>query len=133
MCQDFAPMLLVDNVDEAVHWYKDILGAKLQHSLPDNPPFEWVSLKLVQVEIMFAQKKAAQKWYTKAASISARPANFIAYLYVKDINKLYDQIKSKVNVIMKPKDQHYGIHKLCSCLIHQTMPNESRSSLMGAG
>lgn len=111
MYQELAPMFLVDNVDEVVRWYKDILGAKLQHSLPDTPPFEWVSLKLTDVEIMFAEKKAAQKWYTKAVSISGRPANFIAYFYVENINKLHDQIKSKVNVIMEPKDQYYGMRE----------------------
>lgn len=32
--QRVAPMFLVENVDEAVAWYRDILEAKLQHSLP---------------------------------------------------------------------------------------------------
>ena len=56
MYQKVAPMFLVENVDKTVEWYKDIFGAKLQASLPKEPPFEWVSLMLGDIEIMFSQK-----------------------------------------------------------------------------
>jgi len=37
MYQKVVPMFLVENVDNAVEWYKDIFGAELQASLPKNP------------------------------------------------------------------------------------------------
>jgi hypothetical protein len=40
MYRAFALMLLVDDVNKAVAWYQDILGAKLQYSMPKTPPFE---------------------------------------------------------------------------------------------
>jgi len=80
MFQKVAPMLLVENVEEAVEWYGKVLGAKLQSSLPKNPPFEWASLGLGNVEIMFSKKKSAQKWYSDAVVVSETPANFIAYI-----------------------------------------------------
>ena len=60
MYRKVAPMFLVDDVDKSVRLYQDVFGAKLQHSLPDKPPFEWVSLLLEQTEIMFWKKEAAQ-------------------------------------------------------------------------
>lgn len=97
MFQKVAPWFLVENVNEVMAWYTSVLGAKLQHKLPRNPPFEWVSLLLDDVEIMFSKKKAAQEWYSDKVTISEIPANFIAYAYVEDVNYLYDQIKESPN------------------------------------
>ncbi|MEO0096393.1 MAG: VOC family protein [candidate division WOR-3 bacterium] len=104
-------MFLVENVDRAIEWYKDVFGAKVQVSLPKQPPFEWVSLMLGDIEIMFSQKKSAQKWYSENVIVAEKPANFIAYIYVEDANKLYDRIKDKVRIIMEPIDQWYGIRE----------------------
>ena len=106
-----APMFLVDDVDKAMRFYQDVIGAKLQYSLPDKPPFEWVSLLLEETEIMFWQKEAAQKEYPDVPLTSDKPSNLIAYVYVKDIDKLYERLKDKVKVVMKPKDQFYGIRE----------------------
>ena len=62
MYRKVAPMFLVDDVDKAVRLYQEVFEAKLQHSLPDKPPFEWVSLLLENTEIMFWKKEAAQKY-----------------------------------------------------------------------
>lgn len=111
MYQNVALMFLVDKVDEAASWYQKILGAKLQYSMPKTPPYEWVSLLLDGVELMLAQKGAAQQWYTDKVPVSEKPSNFIAYFYVKDVNALYDKIKDKVKVIMDPTDQPHGIRE----------------------
>ena len=59
MYQKVAPLFLVYNVDNAMRFYQDVFGAKLQYSLPGRPPFEWVSLMLEETEIMFWKKDAA--------------------------------------------------------------------------
>ncbi len=104
-------MFLVEDVDEAMLWYQEILDAKLQYSLPQKPPFTWISLLIGDIEIMFSQKRAAQKWYSDKVSVSEKPANFVAYIYVKEVNNLYDRIKDKVKIIVEPTDQSYGIRE----------------------
>jgi len=111
MYQKVAPMLLVENVEEAVEWYGKVLGAKLQSSLPKNPPFEWTSLGLGDVEIMFSKKRSAQKWYSDAVIVSETPANFIAYIYVENADNLYERIKDNVKIAMEPTDQWYGLRE----------------------
>ncbi len=111
MYQKVAPMLLVDDVDKAVTHYQDVFDAKLQYSLPKAPPFEWVSLLLDDVEIMFWQKDAAKMEYPDVPLTSEKPGNLIIYVYVKDIDALYERIKDKVIVLMEPKDQSYGIRE----------------------
>jgi uncharacterized glyoxalase superfamily protein PhnB len=111
MYQRVAPILLVDNVDEAVAWYQDKRGAEIQAADPKSPPFEWASLLLGGIEIMVGQKRAAQGWYTDHITVSETPANFIAYIYVEDAHDLYHRIKGRVNIVMEPTDQRYGIRE----------------------
>ena len=109
MYRAFALMLLVDDVNKAVAWYRDILGAKLQYSMPQTPPFEWASLLLGDIELMFSCKKSAQQWY--GIQTSEEPANFIVYFYVTDASILYDKVKDKVKIIMEPTDQPYEVRE----------------------
>lgn len=111
MYRAVAPMLLVQNVDQALAWYRDVLGADLQYSSPQNPPFQWVSLRLDDIEIMLVQKEAAQGWYSDQVTISEMPANFIAYVYVKQLDTLYGQIKGKAPIVKEPTEQPYGVRE----------------------
>jgi uncharacterized glyoxalase superfamily protein PhnB len=111
MYQKVAPMLLIDDVDKAVAYYREVFDAKLQYSLPKNSPYEWVSLLLGDVEIMFWQKEAAQREYPGFPLTAGKGGSLIVYVYVKDIDALYERIKDKVTVLMKPKDQSYGIRE----------------------
>ena len=61
-------------------------------------------------ELMFWEKEAARKEYPDLV-ISANPASFIAYFYVEDVDALYERLRSKVEVLMEPKDQFYGVHE----------------------
>jgi len=60
---------------------------------------------------MFWQKKAAQKEYPDVTLTSEKPSNLIVYLYVENVDKLYERVKDKVEVLMRPKDQPYGIRE----------------------
>jgi uncharacterized glyoxalase superfamily protein PhnB len=111
MYQKVAPMLLVDDVDKALVYYQEVFDPELQYSLPKTAPYEWVSLLLGDVEMMFWQREAAQREYPGVALTSKKPGNLILYIYVKDIDALYRRIKDKVAVLMEPKDQFYGIRE----------------------
>lgn len=84
----------------------------LQHSRPDYSPSESVSLLLDEMEIMFWKKEAAQKEYPDVPLKTEKSSNLILCLYVDNVDSLYERIKSKVSVLMKPKDQSYGIREL---------------------
>lgn len=103
------PMLLVDDVDEAAAFYQEVFGAVLSHTLPETNPFEWVSLLFDDVEVMIWHIEAAQK---ECPAVSLAPApNSITYVYVEDVDTLYERVREKVTVLMHPKDQPYGIRE----------------------
>ena len=110
MFRKVAPMLLVENVDRVVRFYREVLGAKLSASLPESPPFEWASLELGEVELMLWDKEAARKEYPGLV-IPENPASFIAYIYVDDVDVLYERVKGMAEVLMAPVDQFYGVRE----------------------
>jgi len=110
MFRKVAPMLLVEDVDRVVRFYREVSGAKLSASLPETPPFEWASLELGEVELMFWDKEAARKEYPGLV-IPENPASFIAYIYVDDVDVLYERVKGMAEVLMAPVDQFYGIRE----------------------
>jgi len=109
MFKNLSPMFLVDNVDEVIKWYREVFDAKINATDPENPPYEWVSLLIGDVEIMFAKKESAVRWYSENVGINENISNFIAYIYVKNIDELYQKIKEKTEIIMEPVSQWYGI------------------------
>lgn len=101
-------MFIVEDVDEVVTYYQEVFEIKVQYILPETPPTEWVSLLIGDVELMFWQHAAAQREYPNIELTSKTAHNLILYIYMKDINTLYDRIKDQVTVLMPLKDQPYG-------------------------
>lgn len=103
-----APMFIVEDVDEVVAYYQNLFDIKIQYILPETPPTEWVSLVIGDIELMFWQHRAAQREYPDITLTSTPAQNFILYIYVKDIDTFYQQIKDRATLIMPLKTQPYG-------------------------
>ncbi len=102
---------MVDEVERGVRFYREVLGAKLAAVHPEESPHEWASLELGEVEIMLWRKDEAREEYP-GLKIAESPAGFIAYIYVDDVDALYERVKGKAEVLMEPKDQFYGLREL---------------------
>jgi len=103
-------MLLVDDVDRGIRFYRDVLGGKLSAVYPELPPHEWASLDLDRVELMLWERRAAKREYP-GLRILENPAGLIIYIYVDDVDALYERVKDKAEVLMEPVDQFYGIRE----------------------
>lgn len=106
-----APMFLVDDVDATVSYYTELFQAKLRYTLPQKPPYEWVSLLLGEVEIMIWARIAVQREYPNMQIFPEAPRSQILYIYVDDVDALFASTKDQVTVVMEPKDQFYGIRE----------------------
>jgi desulfoferrodoxin (superoxide reductase-like protein) len=68
-------MLIVPKVEEAVCWYTSTLDGHLCHSLTERHHYEWTSLYLDDVEVMFAEVNLGARgsqiklWYQRRPSI----------------------------------------------------------------
>lgn len=107
--QCLKPMLIVPKVEEAVCWYTSTLDGHLCHSMPERHPYEWTSLYLDDVEVMFAASEPARQWFTDSVVVSETPSNLIMYTYVGNTPGLNDKVRPKVQVVMGTVDQPHGI------------------------
>jgi len=62
------------------------------------------------VEIMLWRKDGARREHP-GLEIPGSPASFIAYIYVDDVDALYERVRGRAEVLMEPKDQFYGIRE----------------------
>lgn len=55
-------MFLVDDGDRVVRFYEDVFDVKLFGSLPVTLPFEWVYLRLGEIEVVFLEEGAQREY-----------------------------------------------------------------------
>ncbi|MGY4707785.1 VOC family protein [Candidatus Bipolaricaulota sp. J31] len=110
MFRKLAPMFLVGDVERAARFYREVLGGKLAAVYPEQPPYEWVSLKLGEVELMFWEVGAAVREYP-GLEIPENLVSFIAYIYVDGLDALYERVREAAEVLMEPVDQFYGMRE----------------------
>jgi len=91
--------------------FDEKIGATLHYTLPENPPFQWCSLLLGDMEIMISQKTAAQNWYSNNVSILKMPSNNIIYIYVASILDLYNEIREKTKIVLELIEQPHGLYE----------------------
>jgi uncharacterized glyoxalase superfamily protein PhnB len=102
-----ATVFLVADVGATAHWYRDVLGFSF-NTFPDSEPFHWASLRRDNVEIMLQRAEG----YRKPDADSLRPGGvWNAYLYVTEVDDLYEAIRDKAHIRREMEDQPYGLRE----------------------
>lgn len=102
-----ATVFLVSDVGETARWYRDLLGFRF-NTFPDVEPFEWASMHRDSVEIMLQRSEG----YRKPDLDPLRPGGaWNAYLYVTDVDDLFEAIGDKATVRRAPCDQPYQMRE----------------------
>lgn len=101
------PFMHVQDVDEAVHFFVDVLGFKAWIHVSD---YAYVQRETAAVRILKASQSPGEE---------QRPGNraFRYYIDVEDVDTLYTELKPKVDALWKgqihgPVDQKYGQREL---------------------
>lgn len=102
------PNIMVDDMQNTVDFYKDLL----EFDLIDSCPFEeeklaWVMMKNNKVMIMFQNRKCfAHQFPDKSKNPVGGALTF--YIEMKDVETFYNQIKDKVKIVSKLENRPYG-------------------------
>ena len=59
--KSLTPNLMVQNVNDTVHYYQENLGFTLLETVPKEGPLDWAMLKRNEVVIMFQSKRSMVK------------------------------------------------------------------------
>ena len=113
------PILMVKDVNQALDFYEQVLGFETSLVVPEDkqeevltqrPPGRTLVFALMKagpVEIMFQSRKSMTK--ELAAIKDADPyASATFYIEVKDVDRLYERIQGKAQVLARPMNKPYG-------------------------
>ncbi|MCH7878490.1 MAG: VOC family protein [candidate division Zixibacteria bacterium] len=105
--QSLTPNLMVEDVNAAVDWYKDMLGFELKMSNPESGTFEWAMLQSGEVKLMF-EARASLEGELPALKEKPVGASGTFFIRLDDVKALYDRISGKVEIVSGLKKTSYG-------------------------
>jgi uncharacterized glyoxalase superfamily protein PhnB len=95
--RSLTPMLQTSDMDRTIAWYGDMLGFRCVRRMGD----EWCRLEQDGVSLMFM----------KNDHVGAPQATATQYIYVDDVNALWEQLKDRVAAEWGPEVMPYGMRE----------------------
>ena len=102
--------LVVPDYDEAIAYYRDVLGFEVKQTVPDAEPFVFVWLERDGVPVFLNDVKAATADYPPMASV---PPGGTATLFfaVTKVDDLHALVAPRATVVMPLATQFYGMRE----------------------
>ncbi len=108
--QSLTPNLMVKDVNLTLDYYINILGFELLQTVPEKGILDWAFVKLGEVKIMIQKETSIQLEYKELKQYKSGGA-LTFYIKVKGLQKWYETIKDKTNVIKSMHKTFYGANE----------------------
>ncbi len=101
------PNLMVENVDDTIAYYEDVLGFTLLRTVPDKGELDWAMMKRNDVLIMFQTKRSLA---TEIPILQSRKpgSGTTLYIKVKGVQKCYESLEEKAEIVAPLEHTFYG-------------------------
>ena len=104
------PNLIVASVEASLRFYEDVLGFSRAMNVPEKPPFVFASVVSGPVEIFLNDRSTVTKENAQMAGLAPGGGNTM-FIEVEDVDALYAQVGSRVQVVMALVTQWYGMRE----------------------
>ena len=105
-----SPNLIVEDVNKAVDFYRDILKFEIHMSVPAEGDLKWAAMKRDHVEIMLQSRDSASRLIPLMENKEAG-GSLTLYIEMENVVELYDTIKEKVVLIEDLHTKPYGMRE----------------------
>lgn len=105
--QTLTPNLMVQNVNDTVHYYQEKLGFTLLQTVPQEGPLDWAMMKCNEVVIMFQSKKSLAKELPRFERQNPG-GGFTLYIRMEGVHELYYELLETAEIISDIEDTFYG-------------------------
>lgn len=107
MLQQLTPNLMVDNVNETVQFYQEVLGFSLVMTVPETGTFLWAMMSCGKVSVMFQEKVSMLEEYPVLKETPAgRGLTF--YIKIKNVRRLYNKVLGRARIVLDLHKTFYG-------------------------
>ncbi len=105
--KNLTPNLMVEDVNQTVDFYKNVLGFNLIATVPETGQFNWAMMKQGGVEMQFQLRASLAE---EIPSFKDRPIGGALTLYigVEGIEELHARLKDKVTIVQDMHTTFYG-------------------------
>lgn len=99
---------MVKNVKETIEFYENILGFQKALSVPETGDhLQFAILVKDSISIMIQEKNNLEEEYPSLKTTTIHPC-FTLFIIVKDVKKLYQELKGKVEMAKELHETFYG-------------------------
>ncbi|MCP4355161.1 MAG: bleomycin resistance family protein [Proteobacteria bacterium] len=92
------PNIMVNNVNETLKFYQDVLGFDLITTYPQEGEFEFAIVQHGNVKMMFQEKNSLVKEYPRLGKYGIG-GGLTLFIEIENVDYMYNQLVGKVNVI----------------------------------
>lgn len=104
MAKRVVPMIHVPDVAATVDWYRDIAGFTVVETYGhEGPGFSFAVMAFGETRVMFNQGGHASTQRRREVDL---------YVYVEEVDQIYERLKGRVDVVEGPHDKFYGMREL---------------------
>lgn len=108
MYETITTNIMVNSVKETIEYYKQFLGFETVLTVPqEGDDLNFAIIKKDSISIMFQEKKSLIEEYPTLQTDKIM-SNFTLFITVKDVRKLYDELKDKVKIAKEIHKTFYG-------------------------
>ncbi|MCE5286812.1 MAG: VOC family protein [Pelosinus sp.] len=105
--QQLTPNLMVDNVNETVKFYQEVLGFSLVMSVPETGTFLWAMMSSEKVSLMFQERKSMLEEYPMLKDTSVG-GGLTFYIKIKNVRSLYNKVQGRARIVLDLHKTFYG-------------------------
>lgn len=104
------PNLIVQDIDRATTFYRDVLGFSIKTTVPDAPPFVFVWLERDEVPV-FLNDPGAVEQDMPGARTRVPGGTATLFFVVSDVDAYHQTVSPRARVVMPLKTQFYGMRE----------------------
>ncbi len=108
--KNLTPNLMVEDVNQTVDFYKNVLGFDLIATVPETGQFNWAMMKQGGVEMQF-QLRASLAEEIPAFKDRLIGGALTLYIGVEGIEELHERLKDKVTIVQAMHTTFYGMQE----------------------
>ncbi len=92
------PNIIVDDVNETIDFYQNILGFEMISSVPERGKLDWAMMKNGDTMLMFQSKESIEN---ELPILNDLPSggSFTLFFVVDDVMAIFEKVKSEVDIV----------------------------------
>lgn len=92
------PNIIVDDVNETIDFYQNVLGFEMISSVPEKGKLDWAMMKNGETMLMFQNKESIENELPMLNDLPSG-GSFTLFFVVDDVMAIFEKVKSEVDIV----------------------------------